>query len=239
MNRWKAAAAHLLLSVLVIGGIAIAAVLAWYPDGLYRVSGLDRIMRLMLFIDLAAGPLLTLIIYQKGKRGLKFDLAVIALCQLGFLAYGLHVLAQSRPVFLLGQPDQFTLVLADEIAPGALREAARPEWRKLSWTGPQLVATRMPTDPMLRNSAIQALFSGGAGIEHSPRWYLEYKTLVQEIVGNSRPVAPDQSISEADLRATGVPVEHLRWHPVTSRAGRARMLIDVRDGRPLRVIPSN
>ncbi|MGJ4804876.1 hypothetical protein [Luteimonas sp. SDU82] len=238
MNRWKAAAAHLLLSILVIGGIAIGAVLLWYPDGLYRVSGLDRILQLMLFIDLAAGPLLTLIIYRKGKRGLTFDLAVIALCQFGFLAYGLHALAQSRPVFLLGQPDQFTLVLADEIAPAALGIAARPEWRKLSWSGPLLAATRMPSDPVGRSRAIEALFAGGAGIEHSPRWYMPYDELAQEIARNARPLGAGQSASSY-ARATGVPAEHLHWHPVASRNGRGRMLIDARDGRPLQVIRAN
>ncbi|MGJ4728405.1 hypothetical protein [Luteimonas sp. SDU101] len=239
MTRWKAAAAHLLLSILVIGGIAIAALLVWYPDGLHRVSGLDGIMRLMLLVDLTAGPLLTLIVYRQGKPSLKFDLAVIALCQLAFLGYGLYVLGQSRPVFLLGQPDRFTLVLADEIAPEALREAPRPEWRKLSWTGPVLVATRVPTDPLLRSSAVQALFSGGAGIEHSPRWYLAYEDVAREIARSSRRIDSRHAIPARDIHATGVPAEHLRWHPVASRLGQGRMLIDARDGRPLRVVASD
>ena len=63
MNRWKASGTHFCLSILVIGGIAATAFSLWYPHGLYRVAGLDRLLLVMLGIDLTAGPLLTLIIY--------------------------------------------------------------------------------------------------------------------------------------------------------------------------------
>ncbi len=237
MNRWKASATHLLLSILVIGGIALAIYLLWYPMGLYRLAGQDRIVLLMLGIDIAAGPLLTLIVYKHGKKSLKFDLAVIALAQLAFLGYGLHTLWQTRPVFLLGQPDRFTLVFANDIEPNALKDAPNPEWRRLSWTGPKRVGTRMPTDPAQRSAVMQALFSGGGGIENSPRWYLDYSEIAQDVARSSRRIDADSGITEADVAATGVPPASVRWQPIHSRFGEARMLIDTRDGSPLRVVP--
>lgn len=236
MTRWKAAGTHLALSVIVIGGIAAAAFFLWYPMGLYRLAGHDRILLLMLGIDLAAGPLLTLIVYKAGKKSLPFDLSVIAVAQLAFLGFGLHTLWQTRPVFLLAQPDRYTLVFANELDPDALSEAPRAEWRRLSWTGPQLVATRMPTDPLQRSHVMSALFAGGTGIERSPRWYFEYAEIANEIARRSRRLDEGPDIPPDVLEGTGVPAIHLRWHPVASRFSQARMLIDARDGSPIRVV---
>lgn len=232
MNRWTAAATHLALSVLVIGGIALGAYLLWFPMGLYPLSGLDRLLVLMLTIDLAAGPLLTLVVYRPGKRGLKLDLAIIGICQIALLGYGLHALSQARPVFLLGLPDRFTLVFANDLRADALAAAARPEWRHLSWTGPRLVGTRMPEDRERRNAVMQDLMDGGPGLEFSPRWYLPYREVAADILARSEPV----EAVPGDGRAATGPDASLRRHPVYSRFGHGWMLIDATTGAPLRVV---
>jgi hypothetical protein len=236
MTRWKASATHLALSIVVIGGIALSAFLLWYPLGLYRVAGLDRILLVMLGIDLTAGPLLTLILYRPGKPGLKFDLAMVALAQLAFLSYGLHTLWQGRPVFLVGTPDTFTLVFASEVDPADLARAPKPEWRRLSWTGPQLVGTRMPDDPAQRREVMEAFMAGGAGIERDPAHYLDYAAIAPQLLQSSHALAADDAVSAADLRATGRARQALRWLPIVSRRGSGTMLVDAADGTPLRTL---
>lgn len=219
MTRWKAAGTHLLLSIVVIGGIAVTAFLLWYPHGLYRIAGLDRILLVMLGIDLTAGPLLTLIVYRQGKRSLKFDLAVIAAAQVAFLIYGLTTLWQGRPVFLVGTPDTYTLVFANEVADDDLAQASRPEWRRLSWTGPQLVATRMPDDAEARREIIEDFMAGGAGIERSPRYYQPYATLAPVLVNAARRQGIDHaSIAEGEVAM-----------PIVSRRGEGVLVIDAGD----------
>lgn len=227
MTRWKAAGTHLALSIVVIGGIALAAFLLWYPYALYRVAGLDRILLVMLAIDLTAGPLLTLILYRKGKRGLKFDLTVVAICQIAFLTYGLNTLWQGRPVFLVGTPDTFTLVFANEIDDADLAEASRPEWRRLSWTGPQLVGARMPEDPDARRDVIEAFMAGGAGIERSPGRYMPYEEVAPNVLAQSEAYSGDESRSKA-----------LRIMPVVSRRAEGQLLIDATSAMPVRTIRS-
>jgi len=237
MNRWKASGSHLLLSIVVIGGIALSAFLLWYPYALYRVAGLDRILLVMLGIDLTAGPLLTLILYRKGKWGLKFDLTVIALCQIAFLAYGLHTLWVARPVFLVGTPDTFTLVFASEISDDDLAQGPRPEWRRLSWTGPVLVGTRMPDDPEQRRRIIEEFMAGGAGIERSPKDYIEFAEVAPEMLRTAaRPATDAGRVPAADIRATRSTLERLQVVPIVSRRGEGRMLVDATSGRPERVI---
>lgn len=232
MTRWKAAATHLALSIVVIGGIALAAFLLWYPYALYRVAGLDRILLVMLAIDLTAGPLLTLIVYKAGKRGLKFDLTVIALCQVAFLLYGLHTLWGGRPVFLVATPDTYTLVFANEIDDADLARAAQPEWRRLSWTGPVPVGARMPDDPEQQRQAMEAFMAGGAGIERSPQRYLPIETVAPDLLRTAGDVP--STVPEADIRRTGRAREALRSVPVVSRRGDGLMLIDPADAHPLR-----
>lgn len=216
MTRWKAAGSHLALSILVIGGIALTAFLLWYPHGLHKVAGLDRILLVMLGIDLTAGPLLTLILYKPGKRGLKFDLTVVAIAQLAFLGYGLNTLWQSRPVFLVATPDMYTVVFANEIDPDDLAAAARPEWRRLSWTGPVLVGARMPEDPDKHREVMEAFMAGGAGIERTPRFYLDFDDIASDLI---------ESAGKADVPGTV---------PVASKRGAGDMRIDSA-GRPLGV----
>ena len=236
MTRWKAAGTHFGLSILIIGGIALSAFLLWYPLGLYKVAGLDRLLLVMLGIDLTAGPLLTLILYRPAKKGLKFDLTFVALAQLAFLAYGLNTLWLSRPVFLVGTPEVFTLVFASEIDKEDLELAPKPEWRRLSWNGPQLVGTRMPADPTERRAVIEKFMAGGAGIERSPGHYRELSELAPDIVRNSRRLDTEPSLAGKDIRKTGRARGDLRILPIVSRRGEGTMLLDSRTGEPLHTV---
>lgn len=224
MNRWKAFLLHLLLSLVVISGIAATALLVWYPYGLYKVSGLDRLMLVMLSIDITAGPLLTLLVYKHGKPSLRFDLAVISLVQLAFLSYGLHTLWQARPVFLVGADVRFTLVSAAEIDPDELKAAVDPAWRRLPWTGPILVSVLPPKDAAERRVLMAALLQEGRDQEQLPGQYRAFEDVVPLMKKNARPL--DAGGGDGN-----------RAIPIVSRTGGdAWMEIDPVNGRPLRVV---
>lgn len=219
MSRWKASGLHLLASFLIVGGIGITSFLMWFPYGLYHLAGLDRLLLIMFALDLTAGPLLTLVIYKAGKKGLRFDLTVIALCQLAFLSYGLHALWQSRPVFLVASDVRFNLVFANEIDAEQLKLAPRPEWRRLSWTGPQLVGVRPPADEKTRQDLLLAFMSSGIDVDKMPKYYQAFET-----------VAPDL------LRQSGATYDpKIRQVVTLSRFGEGSMLIHGGTGRPIRV----
>ncbi len=233
MTRWRASGTHLALSITIIGGIALSAFLLWYPMGLYKVAGLDRLLLVMLGIDLTAGPLLTLILYRKGKWGLKFDLTVIAIAQLAFLAYGLNTLRLARPVFLVGTPQTFTLVFASEISDEDLALAPKAEWRKLSWTGPLVVGTQMPADPDKRRAVMDEFMAGGAGIERSPKYYQEFSQIAPEILRVAKPLDNATTIENSVERDTDRASDQLRAAPIVSSRGEGILLIDASDGSPV------
>lgn len=219
MSRWKASGLHLLASFLIVGGIGITSFLMWFPYGLYRLAGLDRLLLIMFALDLTAGPLLTLVIYKAGKKGLRFDLTVIALCQLAFLSYGLHALWQSRPVFLVASDVRFNLVFANEIDAEQLKLAPRPEWRRLSWTGPQLVGVKAPSNEEQRQTLLLAYISSGVDLDRLPRYYVPYKDVSHELIEN----AATEGSSPPRV-------------PIVSRHANAFMELDARTA-PAKVVP--
>lgn len=234
--RWKAAGTHLLLSLLVIGTIAAVAFSLWYPDGLWRIAGLNRLLVVMLIIDVTAGPVLTAIIYKPCKRGLKFDLVAIAFLQLAFLGYGLHTLWQARPIFLVATPDVVTVVFASEIDDEDLAQGSTPEYRRRSLTGPVLVGTRMPEDPEARRLAIDEFMAGGAGIERSPRYYFEFERIVPALLESAKPVEGVEAIPQEAVRSTGLAEAQLRYVPIASTRGTGVLLLSAESGRPVQTL---
>src|SRR5690606_32812168 len=96
-----AALIHLGISAAVAAVASALLMGVWYPPPYFRAAGAERLLLLVVAVDVTLGPLLTLIVFKRGKPGLKFDLAAIGVAQLLALVYGFHVMLLSRPVFLV------------------------------------------------------------------------------------------------------------------------------------------
>ena len=240
LNRWQATAGHLTFSLLL--GLAVFALFRflWYPGALFTLAGAGKLMLLVVGIDVVLGPLLTLIVFNPKKKSLIWDLAVIVAVQLGALGYGVWVMAQSRPVFLVGATDRFELVTANQIRPEELALAPNPEWRRLSWSGPVLVGARPPADPDERlNLALQAM-EGGPDMTQLPRYFVPVFEIIDTLVAESRPLEDFEPIAAkevATLRAwlsqRGIEESSVVVLPLKARAGFGAILIDSRSAEPL------
>lgn len=105
---------HLLVSF-VIAILSLYLVFwVWYPSPLDKALGVQDIFLLLLCIDVIVGPVLTLIVAKKGKKTLKMDLLTIGVVQLLALTYGLYIVAQGRPVWMIYNFGRFELVQAYE-----------------------------------------------------------------------------------------------------------------------------
>lgn len=96
-NRWQAFGTHLLISLGIFLSMVSIIVWYWYPGILFTTEGGWQGVRLIASIDFVIGPTLTLLVYKPGKKGLKFDLTVIALLQCLCVTYGMYVVNYSRP----------------------------------------------------------------------------------------------------------------------------------------------
>lgn len=237
MSRWRAAGYHLLLSIAIISIVAAVVVWLWYPVALLHVAGIDRLIGLIAAVDITVGPLLTLIVYKHGKKGLKFDLTLIALVQLSLLAYGMHALALKRPVFLVGIVDRFELVTANQIPEADLAEG-KPPYDTLAWTGATLVGAVLPDDPRERSDLMFEEIEGRQ-VHTRPKFFKPFDAvgpaLAKSAIATARFVEQLPPGEQSDVKAAlgQQAIEETAVLPLLTANGAASMLVDARTAAPI------
>jgi hypothetical protein len=195
---------------------------------MFDLAGGRDLFVLIAAVDVTVGPLITLIVYVPGKRGLKFDLVVIALAQLGALAYGAYVLFESRPVWIVYVKDRYELVRANQIA-DAERAKAKPPFDALSFTGPRLAGARLPTDP---NEQLRIAISAAAGfdVQTYPQYLIPYDEVRGQAMAHAQPISALRRlnpgrVAEVDALPTrlGRPESRLGFLPM--RAGKVDLTV--------------
>jgi hypothetical protein len=188
MNRWQAFACHLTFSLILGAAVYFLFREIWYPDALFALADAGGLLALVVAVDTTLGPLLTLIAFDPKKKShlILLDLSIILILQIGALAYGVRVMAQSRPVFLVAMPNRFDLICANDLDPEQLAKASQDQWRTLSWTGPVVVGARLPADPDARADALFAAFSAGVDLSARPEYYVAVEDMRNELVRTGR-----------------------------------------------------
>ncbi|HXH03097.1 MAG TPA: TfpX/TfpZ family type IV pilin accessory protein [Candidatus Competibacteraceae bacterium] len=242
MSRWRASGIHLLLSAAIACSFLALMYFLWYPRPYFAASGADHLLLVLVGVDVVLGPLITLIIFKSGKKGLKFDLAVIGLVQLSALLYGASVVLEARPAFLVFAQDRFVLVSANEVDPEGLDKAA-PDFNHLSWTGPELAAAVLPEDPKERE---RILFSALAGldVDKMPQYYRPYEQQTAQAIARGRPLdelrrkQPESaSVLDRFLADSGRRAEELLYLPLVGKKRDMAMLIERASGRLVDALP--
>lgn len=118
LNRWQAFAIHLAISVLVFMALVALMVLFWFPGDLFLLDGGWQGLKLVAIIDLVLGPALTLILWNPKKKSLVFDMIVVALFQIGALAYGFITTYDQRTVALVFSERAFNTVSNADLEEG-------------------------------------------------------------------------------------------------------------------------
>ena len=172
----QAASLHLLCSI----GVALMAAAVvfglWFPFPYRELSGGRELFLLVMLVDVACGPFLTMVLFNPAKPRAELwrDLGLVALIQLGALSYGLHTVWQVRPLFLVQEIDRFKVItgpVLDGAALAALPAALRPQW----WKRPLTVAIREPRDAQERQKVMFESVQGGRDYGERPEFYLPYE----------------------------------------------------------------
>ena len=241
MTRWKAAAIHLLISFTVVGTITGLIYWLWFPYGMIRIAGMDRLLVTMLCVDIVAGPLLTLIVFKAHDMRLtRRDLATIGVMQALFMGYALHTAWISRPVFMVWSVDKMYLLYANELEPRDLGKARTSDTRSLAWFGPRRYAVVLPKDPDARAAIFADLIARQRPLEQLPEHYASYGNKRAEILKFSLPTAAKslpvwmepESLDDA-LRRSGRKAADLRLVSIHSARAASMMLVDARTAEPV------
>lgn len=228
VSRWRFAlrwfSTHLLLS-LVVAALSAGLVFGmWYPDPWRQMLGVGAIFAIVIAVDVVCGPLLTLVLAnpQKSRRELWLDLSVVALIQLAALGYGLWSVFSARPVVLAFEVDRLVVVTANELLEKEMKDAP-PELRHLPFAGVRQIAVRGPRSPQEHLQSIEASLQGISPAMR-PGWWRPFEEALPELNQRAMPLAdllakrPEaKALLHSAVERTGLPVNGLRYLPLTSR----------------------
>jgi hypothetical protein len=242
LNRWQAAGIHLALSVVIAAAVLTALLFVWYPQPYFRLAGGAGLMMILIGVDVVLGPAMTLVVFNPAKKSLRFDLAVIAVLQVAALVYGISVIAQARPVYVVFAGDRFTVVGANMIDGESLASARAP-YDTLPVDGPRIVGAKMPTAAAEREK-VMMLGLGGIDLPMLPRYYVPFAEVVADLQAKAQPIdglAKRKPQTEAAIGAAvaklGVPRASLAYVPVLGRMEFGTALVRTQTGEVLVVLP--
>lgn len=223
----KAASFHLLISALVASCAAALVFMVWYPHPYGLLSGGLKLFLILVGVDVICGPTLTLVLFnrQKLRRELVLDMSLVAIIQLAALIYGLHIVYQARPLFLVHEVDRFRVIsIPDFLAEDIERELAaldttmRPHW----YMGPITVGIRPPKDNKERQGVMLDSAFGGRDYSQRPDFYKPYDDAYRPtVLARAKPLKLfveryPESLHEAlkQLEKSGVTLENALFLPV-------------------------
>lgn len=222
----RAAATHLLCSLAVVFLASVVVFGVWFPYPYRELAGGRQLFLLIVAVDVVCGPLLTLVLYNlaKPRAELWRDLALVALIQLTALAYGLHVVWQARPVYLVQEVDRFKVITLPELEyaeVAKLPPVLQPRWMK----GPVTVAIREPKDADERQKVFFESIQGGRDFAERAEFYLPYEgEAALKSLKHAKPLAvflekqPSQeAVARTLLAEKRLDKAQLRYLPVVGR----------------------
>lgn len=192
-HRIQAALLHLAFSFILISGSAGILILYFYPGIFQDIGGVSALLKILVPLDIALGPMLTFVVFKKGKRGLKFDLWVIVTCQVIALSYGCWSVYSTRPGFLVFYYDTFYVAppTIDQMA--LLEDTTRQSLYVGKFDQPRIVnfVFDIPVHEQLK-LATESLASG-LPVQFIARFF-----------------QPLDTISKKRLLKSSIPMEHLK-----------------------------
>lgn len=219
----KIAATHLLLNLLIAAVVGAVIFGVWYPPPYHKMMGGLELLGLIVLVDVVCGPVMTAILAdpRKSKKNLYKDLAIVGCIQLAALAYGLHTVAEARPVVVAFEVDRFVVLSAIDVDKNQLNEAPAG-LNALSWTGVRRIAIRDPKNIQERNQSLDLSLQGiepsarpGWWIEDNPQAHGRVRAKMQPL-DKLKTYYPDSALLAEAVRMSGLPETELYYLPFTS-----------------------
>ena len=235
--RLKAFGLHLAGSAVILSLVLGGLYLGWYHWPGWYLTGVSSVVPVLAGVDLALGPLLTLVIASpaKPRRELARDVGIIAAIQIIALAYGSVQLWNGRPLYYAYSETVLQVVQAYDIDPAEAALARErnlplaPHWYSL----PRWIWAPLPQEPAERERIMGSAMSGGTDVIGMPRYYRPWEQGLPALRAQLKPVdqvgyfvGRQKKQLEERMQAAGLPVDKANAIPFT---GRGRALLAVLD----------
>jgi hypothetical protein len=245
-SRRRAFLGHLGISAAFVAVAFAAVFFLWYPHPYFKPAGAANIVRVLVFVDLCLGPLLTLVVFKPGKKSLVFDMSCIAIMQIAAFVYGVTVLYSGRPYYNVFAVDRFYLLAPADIPAEYFRdELVAPERIGAKPAlAPLLVAAVVPDDPARQQQLLtETVFEGKPDIERRPELWQPYAQQTAAALAKARPLSdlvaarPDAADRIAKFAARlERDVAELEFLPLVARGSDSAIVLDPATGEPLGVL---
>lgn len=240
MNRFKAASIHLGISLVIALITFLWLRLVWYPGALFMLMGGLALLIILLGVDVVIGPLITLIIFNPAKKHLKWDLACIALLQVGALSYGLYTMCMARPIWMAYAHKEFQVVSLPDVV-GSPNAAKFKGLRTLPVLGPKFIGIA-PDQELKGQFEVEMGMASGAKISFFPQGWKPYEQVRAEVLSAAKPLDAlakeegGKALLES-LKASYSSQEKLPlWVPLVGRTGRGIVVLDPVSGIPIKTM---
>ncbi len=200
--KLKAGAIHLGGSAVLLTMYLALVIGVWYPSPFLQLEEGWRVMLILIGVDLAAGPLLTTIVYRPGKPGLRFDLTVIVTVQLMLFAWGTFVTFEERPAYVVFNIDRFTILSTEDVDTEGVDNPflAAPHAER-----PLMVYMRPPQTHSEKTRAVtHAFFEAGTSMTYQAERYESYYDHVDIVVAAGIDIESKVKASADNRRAMEV-----------------------------------
>lgn len=235
MSKSRAALRHLWPTLMVFAVLASLVLFAWYP---YPFRGFEESGKFSILLIITAGligPALTGLVYARGKRGLVFDLSIVAFVQLAAIAWGTFSLYQNRPYFMVYTVDRFEVLSIRDVD---LAWITDPKFVDKPFAGPIHLYANMPVDPAAYQRLLQeVMFEGKPDLQFRPELWSVYAERKQRVLQKSRPL---QDLRDARPDFTGAidhlveshggDIDQLQFVPALPKSGQFAVVLDASNG---------
>ena len=178
---------HLVISASIVGVVFVLIFFYWYPRPYFEANGAWTVLRVLVLVDLILGPLLTLVLFKRGKPGLVMDMSIVAAIQIAALIYGVHVIYGERPYYLAFAVDRFEVIGKVEIDENKIKY---PELKIKPTKGPILVYADFPEDKKERERLLfETVMEGKPDLERRPEYYHPYQLHKEKVIEKAKSIA--------------------------------------------------
>jgi hypothetical protein len=245
ISRGRAFLTHLVCSASIVGAVCALIFLVWYPHPYFQAVGAWNVLRVLIGVDVVIGPVLTLIVFKRGKPGLKFDLCFIAAVQLAALIYGLQAIYRERPYFAVFAVDRFYVLAHRDVDAGEMqREKVKERVGTKPARGPLLAVATRPTDTAEYQRLLdETVFQHQPDIERRPHYWGRYADEASQVIAKAKPLATlrtahPEAATRIDAlgRGLGLPEQRLGYVPLIGKNRDLSFVIDLGNGAPIEVL---
>jgi hypothetical protein len=218
--RLTAFGLHLLGSACALTLVLGVLYAGWYRWPGWYLTGVLHVLLILLSVDLALGPIVTLIIAnpRKPRRELARDVSIIVIVQIAALVYGASALWRGRPLYYTFSNDRLEMVQASDLEPDELALARRdnpalaPHW----YSPRRWVWAPLPENAAEAAKIMTSSIFGGRDVIDMPRYFKPWSAGLPQLrtqlvaVGQMKQLSPvQQKTAAARMVARGLsPAEH-------------------------------